>query len=173
MKTLLVSVCLFIAIFSGLQAKTTKFPEKDPAFSVTFPDDWTVTLSREGNLNCKAGEGSGIDFLIQKLDAQTDDEVKVFLPQIVKTLDLGDAKTAKVSEIKETTTPKGVKLFAISSANTASGVEMIYLETAFVPRKGMYFGLLNMETAAEAKAHEQQITEIINSITPVSDDGAK
>jgi hypothetical protein len=173
MKTLLLSVSLFIGTFAGLQAKTTKFPQQDPAFSVTFPDDWTVTVDSEANLNFKAGDGSRIAFLIQKLDAKTEEEMKAFLLQIVKTLDLGDAKTAKVSEIKETTTPKGVKLFAISSANTTSGVEMIYSETAFVPRKGMYFGLLNIETAAEAKGHEQQITEIINSITPISDDGAK
>jgi hypothetical protein len=91
----------------------------------------------------------------------------------VKSLDLGDAKTAKVSEIKEATTPKGVKLFAITSTNTTSGVEMIYSDTEITPSKGMYFGLLNIETATKAKAHEKQITEIVNSITPISGDSAK
>jgi hypothetical protein len=173
MKTLLLSVSLFIGTFAGLQAKTTKFPEKDPAFSVTFPDDWTVAVDSEANLKCKAADGSGVWFIIQKLDAKTEEETKVFLQQIVKTVDLGDAKTAKVSEIKETTTAKGVKLFAITSTNTTSGVEMVYSDTAFAPKKGIYFGLLNIDTAADAKAHEKQITEILNSITPISGDGAE
>ena len=127
----------------------------------------------EGNLNCKAGDGSSLSFIIQKLDAKTEEEMKAFLQHIVKSLDLGDAKTAKVSEIKETTTPKGMKLFAITSTNTTSGVEMICSDTAFAPRKGGYFGLLNVETAAEGRAHEKQITDILNSITPVSGEGAE
>ena len=173
MKTLLVSVCLFIGIVSGLQAKTAKFPEKDPAFSVTFPDDWTVKVDREGNLSCKMGDGSSLSFIIQKLDAKTEEEMKAFLQDIVKSLNLGDAKTAKVSEIKETTTPKGMKLFAITSTNTTLGVEMVYSDTAFAPRIGTYFGLLNIDRGAEAKAHEKQITEILNSITPISGEGAE
>jgi hypothetical protein len=78
MKTLLLSICLFIGTYSGLEAKTVRFPEKDPAFSVTVPDDWTVTVSSEGNLDCKAGDGSGLAFLIQKLEAKTEEEMKAF-----------------------------------------------------------------------------------------------
>jgi hypothetical protein len=148
------------------------FPEKNPAFTVTYPDDWTVKVDSEANLNFTTGAGSRLSFIIQKLDAKTEEEVKVFLQQIVKTLDLGDAKTAKVSEIKETTTPKGVKLLAITSTNTAIGVEMIYSDTAFAPKKGIYFGLLNIDAAVDAKAHEKQITEVLNSITPISSEDA-
>jgi hypothetical protein len=173
MKTLLLSVSLFVGILSSSEAGTATFPEKDPAFTVTYPDDWTVKVDSEGNLNFKAGARSGPSFLIQKLDAKTEEEVTVFLQRIVKSLDLGDAKTAKVSEIKETTTPKGVKLRAITSANTAMGVEMIYSDTAFAPKKGVYFGLLNVGFAADLKAQEKEITEVLNSITPVSGEDAE
>ena len=171
MKTLLLSISWLIWTCSDLQAKTATFPEKDPAFSVDVPDNWTVKVDREGNLSCEAGDGSRFSVIIQKLDAKTEEEMKAFLQRIVRSLDMGDAKTAKVSEIKETTTPKGIKLFAITSTNTAVGVEMIYSDTAFAPRKGMYFGLLNAELAEKAKAHEKQTTEILNSITPISGEG--
>jgi hypothetical protein len=73
MKTLLLSVSLLIATYPGLGAKTVKFPEKDPAFSITLPDDWIVKTDRDGNLDCKAGDGSRLSFLIQRLDAKTEE----------------------------------------------------------------------------------------------------
>jgi hypothetical protein len=94
--------------------------------------------------------------------------MKAYLQSIVKTMDLGDPKTSKVSEIKETTTPNDVKLFGINCTGPAIGVEMFYSATAFSPKKGTYFAILDTETAAEAKAHEKVMSEILNSIKPIS-----
>ena len=57
MKTLLILVSLLIATSLSLSAKTLKFPEKDPAFSITLPDGWTAVPDKDGNLDCQSGDG--------------------------------------------------------------------------------------------------------------------
>lgn len=169
MKTLLLSVSLFIASSLGLSAKTVKFPEKDPAFSVTLPNDWTAEVNKDGNLEGKAGGGSQVGFLLQKLDGKAEEEAKTYLKGIINTIMLGDAKDARISEIKETTTPSGVKLFAITCTGPAAGIEMFYSATAFSPKKETWFAVVTLETAADAKSAEKVMSEILNSLTPASD----
>lgn len=168
MKTLLLTLSLFIATALGLSAKTVKFPDKDPAFSVTVPDDWTDKVNKDGNLELKAGDGSSAGFFIQKIDARTEEEAKTYLKEIIKTINLGDAKDAKVSESKETTTPTGMKMFEITCTGPAAGIEMFYLAVGFSPKKESWFALLDIETAADAKTYEKKMGEILNSITPTS-----
>ncbi len=65
MKTLpILAASLLIATSLGLSAKTIKYPEKEPAFSITIPDDWTAKPDKDGNLDCEAGDGSKFSFSI-------------------------------------------------------------------------------------------------------------
>ena len=167
MKTLLLPVSLFIATSLSLSAKTVKFPEKDPAFSVTVPNDWTDTVNKDGDLECKAGGGSSVGFFIQKIDGKTAEEAKTYLNATIKAIYHGDFKEAKLGESKETTTPTGVKMFGITATGPAEGIEMFYMAVAFSPKKETWFVLLDIEPAADAKA--RKVTgEILNSITPAS-----
>jgi hypothetical protein len=50
MKTPLILASLLIATSLSLSAKTFKFPEKDPAFSITLPDGWTAVPDKDGTL---------------------------------------------------------------------------------------------------------------------------
>jgi hypothetical protein len=167
MKTLLLPVSLFIATSLSLSAKTVKFPEKDPAFSITVPNDWTDKVDKDGDLECEAGDGSSAGFLIQKMDAKTEEEAKTYLNVMIKAAYHGDAKDAKVSESKERTTPTGVKMFGIIYTGPAEGIEMSYMAVAFSPKRETWFALLDIEPAAAAKTHERTGV-ILNSITPTS-----
>ena len=71
MKTLILLASLLIATSLSLSARTIKYPEKNPAFSITLPDDWTVKPNSDGSLKREAGDGSKYNFLIQALDAKT------------------------------------------------------------------------------------------------------
>jgi len=167
MKALLFSVSLFVATFAGLEAKTVKHPEKDPAFTITFPDDWSVAPDREGNLRCKAGNGSNFAFSIQKLPAKTEKEIKAYLRKIVQGI-FGDP-TSKIEELKERTTSNDVRLFAITCRGPIMGQEMFYSVTAFSPEEGTWFGIPIVHSAEVIKAHEKVMNEIWNSIKFVSD----
>lgn len=167
MKNLLLPICLFVATSVSLGAKTVKFPEKDPAFGVTIPNDWTDTVDKDGDLECKAGGGSSGGFFIQKIGVKTAEEARIYLNEIIKTIYRGDVKDAKMGESKDTTTPTGVKMFGITANGPAEGIEMFYMAVAFSPKKETWFVLLDIEPAADAKA--RKVTgEILNSITPAS-----
>ncbi len=84
--------------------------------------------------------------------------------------DGAEIKDLKVGEIKEMTTPKGVKLFGLNAKGPSSGVEMVISLAAFAPKKETYFIIMAAAVASVDKAHDQAMGEIINSITPLKDD---
>jgi hypothetical protein len=168
MKTLLSSVGLLIALSCSLEAKTVKFPEKDPAFSITLPDDWTTTPKNDG-LECQAGDGSNYSFLIQTFDVKSDDEAKTNLPKLIQAMgDNPDLKDFKpVGEIMEMTMAK-MKLFIANATASTEGTKMIFTAVGFAPKKGAYFSVVSVEPEAVDRAHDKAMGEIMGSITPIS-----
>ena len=57
MKTLILSASLLIATSLSLSAKTIKYPEKNPAFNITLPDDWTAGDCR----GAQGGDGRDLE----------------------------------------------------------------------------------------------------------------
>ena len=168
MKTLLSCVSLLIALSCSLEAKTVKFPEKDPAFSITIPEDWTTTPKNDG-LECKAGDGSNYSFLIQSFDAKSDDEVKTNLPKLIQAMgDNPELKDFKLmGDVAEMTMAK-MKLFIANAGASTGGTKMIFTAVAFAPKKGTYFSVISAEVEAVDLAHDKAMGEIMGSITPTS-----
>lgn len=170
MKTFLISVSLFVALSCSVDAKTVKFPEKDPAFSLTLPDDWTTTPKNDG-LECQAGDGSKYSFLIQSFDAKSDDEAKANLPKLIQAMannpDLKDFKAMDdVAEMKMAE----MKLFVANGTASTSGTKMIFTAVGFAPKKGgAYFSVISAEAEAVDQAHDKVMGEIMGSIAPISD----
>jgi hypothetical protein len=166
---LLLTATLLLATAFNLSAKTIKYPDKDSAFSITLPDDWTATPDKDGNLDCQAGDGSKFSFsIIPTKDMNKEDELKAYLPKLAQTMGEGAGiKDLKVGDVKEGTTGKGVKLFGLNATGQTSGIDMIISLGAFAPKKGVYFVLMGAEPAEVDKAHDKAMGEIINSITPL------
>jgi hypothetical protein len=168
MKTLSIAVSLLIAVSCSLEGKTVKFPEKDPAFSLTLPDDWTTTPKNDG-LECQAGDGSKYSFLIQSFDAKSDDEVKTNLPKLIQAMannpDLKDFKP--MEDVAEMAMAK-MKLFIANGIGSAGGTKMIFTAVAFAPKNGTYFSVISAEAEAVDQAHDKVMGEIMGSITPTS-----
>jgi hypothetical protein len=169
MKALLILVpVLFVA--SSANAKTISYPEEAPVFTITLPDDWATELNDAGNLHCEAGDGSTFNFLITTPSeaVRSESEMKAYLPKFARNF----ALDAKVGEIKETTTAKKLKLFAIAVSTGEAekgGGETVLSLTAFAPKKGAYFIILAANKADLNKSHAKMMDEIINSITPTPD----
>lgn len=173
MRTLLIlAASLLIATSGGADAKTIKYPDKDPAFSITIPDDWTAKPDKDGNLDCEAGDDSQFSFSIistEGMEMENEEKVKTYLSTLAKTMgDGAEIKDLKIGEMKEMTTPKGVKLFGLNAKGPSSGADMVISLAAFAPKKGTYFIIMAAAEASVDKAHDKAMGEIIGSITPIS-----
>jgi len=161
---------LLIAASPGLSAKAIKYPDQDPAFSITIPDDWTAQPGKDGNLECEAGDGSKFSFsIVPAAEIKKEEELKSYLSTLAKTMgDGAEINDLKVGEIKQMTTPNGVKLSGLNANGPSSGVEVVISLAAFAPKNETYFIIMAAAVADVDKAHDQTMGEIINSITPIS-----
>lgn len=166
---LLLSATLLFATALNLNAKTIKYPEKDPAFSITLPDDWTAKPDKDGNLDCESGDGSKFSFsIVPTKDLNTEADLKAYLPKLAKIMgDGAKMENLKVGEVGEMTTAKKVKLFGLNANGPTSGVEMVISLAAFAPKKDTYFVIMSAEPSEVDKAHGKMMGEIIDSITPL------
>ena len=169
MKTLLTfAASLLIATSLSLSAKTIKYPDKDPAFSITLPDGWTAKPDKDGNLDCVAGDGSKFSFsIIASKNITSDDELKTYLPKLAETMGEGaKLKDLKVGEVKEMTTANKVKLMGLNAHGQTEGVAMVISLAGFAPTKGNYFVIMGAESVEVDKAHDKDMGGILNSISP-------
>lgn len=174
MKTLLSLIAVTaLAGAVNVSAKTIKFPEKNPAFSFTLPDDWTTKPDDKGNLDCTAGDGSKFSFSIVDAkgakEASSEAEVKAYLPKLAKTMGDG-AKIGdlKVHDAQEMTNPNKIKLMGLNATGQTSGVDMVISLAAFAPKEDHYFIMMAAEPAEIDKAHDPAMMEIIKSIKRVN-----
>jgi hypothetical protein len=170
MKTLLILVSLLIATSLSLSAKTLKFPEKDPAFSITLPDGWTAVPDKDGNLDCQSGDGSKFSFsIIDSKNITSDEELKSYLPKLAETMAEGaKLENLKVGDVKEMTNANKVKLMGLNAHGKTEGVEMVISLAGFAPTKGTYFVIMAAESVEVDKAHDKDMGGILNSITPAT-----
>ena len=166
---LLLAATLFLATALNLKAKTIKYPEKDPAFSITLPDDWTTKPGQDGGLDCKAGDGSKFYFSIVPFEeVNTEADVKAVLPKLAQGLvDGAKIENVKIGDIREMTATKKVKLFGLDAKGATSGVDYVITLAAFAPKKGAYFIIMSVGPFDVDKAHSKVMGDIINSITPL------
>lgn len=169
MKTLLtLAASVLIATSLSLSAKTFKYPEKDPAFSITLPDGWTAAPDKDGNLDCQSGDGSKFSFsIIDSSNITSDAELKTYLPKLADTMAEGaKLKDLKVGDVKEMTTANKVKLMGLNAQGQTEGVKMVISLAGFAPAKGHYFVIMAAESEEVDKAHDKDMGGILNSITP-------
>jgi hypothetical protein len=168
MKPLLILASFLIATSLSLSAKTIKYPEKDPSFSITLPDGWTTKADKDGNLDCTAGDGSNFSFsIISSENITSDEELKAFLPKLAQTMaDGAKLKDLKVGEMKEMTNANKVKLMGLNAHGQTEGVAMVISLAGFAPSKDNYFIIMGAESVEVDKAHDKDMGSIINSITP-------
>lgn len=166
---LLLAATLFFATALNLNAKTIKYPEKDPVFSITLPDDWTTKPDKDGNLDCQAGDGSKFSFsIVPSKDVNTEADLKAFLPKLAQGMaDGAKMEKTKVGDVGEMTNAKKVKLFGLNANGATSGVDMVITLAAFAPKKDNYFVIMSVEPSEVDKAHGKMMGEIIDSITPL------
>jgi hypothetical protein len=166
---LIIAATLLLGTSFGLRAETVKFPEKDPAFSVTVPKGWTATTDKDGNLILVCSKDNLTTGFLRQEELKTDDDLAQFLMllahEIATKLELKDLR---VGEINKSRTENGIKLFRLNASGTdPKGREMILPMAGFAPRTGVYFFTSAPSPAGVYKEHQKDNSDILNSITPI------
>ena len=162
MKALLVRAAIvLIATCVPLEAKTIRYPQKDPMFRITIPDDWSATLEKDGGLKCIPRNHSKYVSVFPSANFNTKAELRAQLPKIAHDAAEGAAmKDLKLSGVKELS--RTLTLLSINAYGTSHGKQMRFTLLALAPKKDNTFTLIALEPAA---AHDSSIAAIINSIS--------
>ncbi|WP_395746365.1 hypothetical protein [Prosthecobacter sp.] len=160
MKTSLLFILLGLAFSPALRAdKVFDYPEKDPVFSMTFPDAWKI----------EAGD--------QSLSASSPDELVNMELLALDAAELGlaiDAAKESVEEefkdIKWLSEPEkgelnGLKATFLNGNATLEGVKVAVNCAVFAPKTGdTFFMLFNVVPLESLKKHGEEVGKILNSI---------
>jgi hypothetical protein len=149
-----------------LQAKKVEFPSDDPAFAFTMPDSWTSETGKDGRLYCTAPDGFKIGIIASPSVSDADD-AKALLPKILK----GMADAIKCENYKTADVNSGemgkLSLSSMRAPCKSEGAEMVLNAVVFSLEPGKYFSMVGAAPAVVDKAHDQEMNELIKSITAV------
>jgi hypothetical protein len=164
--SLLVAAIVFPFATPLLQAKKVEFPSDDPAFTFTMPDSWTTETGNDGRLYCTAPDGFKIGIIASPSVSDADD-AKALLPKILK----GMADAIKCENYKTANVNSGemgkLSLSSMRARCKSEGAEMVLNAVVFSIEPGKYFSMVGAAPAVVDKAHDQEMNELIKSITAV------
>ena len=161
----IIAACLFVGLTLPLEAKRIKFPEDNPDFVFTLPDDWTMEADKDGDLVCKSQEHIGLRFNLNRMN-QTFAQVKESLPELGRVF----AKSAKLTEIEtkqmgDDTNKNGVKGTIYVVKGKSSGRLLMAELLAIEPKPGGNAYFILFSGIAEAfQAHKDDVGAIVDSI---------
>jgi hypothetical protein len=166
MKAFLTQIAIvLIATSVHLEAKTIRCPQKDPLFSITFPDSWITTWDKDGSLMSMPRNHSKYVSIVPSENFSTNGELKAQLPKTAREAGANaKMKDLKLGGIREVTGANGLNLVSINAQGTTQGKLMVFRLLAFAPKKDNYFTVIALEPAG---AHDKELGTIINSITRV------
>ncbi len=158
----------FLALLASplLQAKKVEFPVDDPAFTFTMPDDWTTETGKDGRIYCTAPDGFKIGIIASPALSDADDAKKL-LPTVLK--GMGDAMKCENYKTEEVKTGEMGKLWLASLHGQckSEGIEMVLNAVVFSLEAGKYFTIVGAAPEKVDKAHNKEMSELIQSITAV------
>ncbi len=158
---------------SPLRAETVKFPNDDPAFSITFPDSWKTRVDAKDNaLSAQPAPDRACVLTLREMEGVDDlAGAKAALPKFTAAL----AKGAGIKDLKpsqeplEAKSPKGVPMVMAEFRGTSeAGVKMVLTAVIFQPGEDAdVFVLTGVASEEEDKKIDQEAGAIVESITPV------
>jgi hypothetical protein len=158
--SILAALALFsAAVIAGGDGNTIVYPEKNPIFSVTFPDDWK-TETEEDIVHAYPADESiylGIWALedAKNLDAALD-AVDEAVASLVKNLKIDDPETMTVNEIE---------FMTCDGTGIDNDGDKVNVSVAlFSPDEKQIFILLYYGTPEAEDAHEDELVGIVKSI---------
>ena len=156
-------VAVVICLPALVEAKTLKFPQKHPDFSVTFPSDWKAEITSAGIISAQP-KGTGYAISIFPVEATT---AQGAIDETMKEVEkrFSDIKSNDLSEFKNA---NGLKFVESDMTGTDNGSARALAIVAFSIDNQNYFALFQAGTPEADKKYTQDVVAIVNSITALN-----
>ena len=162
-KFVVAIITLGVCLPALCQAKTLKFPQKHPEFSVTFPNDWKAEITSAGIISAQP-KGAAYAISIFPVQANT---ARGAIEETMKEVDkrFSDIKANDPVEFKS---ESGVKMLETDMSAKDKGSPRALAIVAFSFDKENYFALFQAGTPEADKQYTDAVISIVNSITSVN-----
>jgi hypothetical protein len=159
-----------IAIFLALtalfpwvsEAKTLKFPQKHPEFSVTFPNDWKAEITDAGIISAQP-KGAAYALSIFPVQATT---ARGAIEETLKEVDKSFTDL-KPGDPVDFSNENGIKFLERDLTAKDKNSPRALAIVAFTVDRESYFALFQAGTPAADKQYTQDVVAIVKSIAPV------
>jgi len=153
-------VTLVLCLPAIVEAKTLKFPQKHPEFSVTFPNDWKAEITSAGIISAQP-KGAAYAISIFPVQANT---ARGAIEETMKEVEnrFSDVKANDPVEFKS---DAGVKMLETDMTGKDKGSPRALAIVAFSFDNENYFAVFQAGTPEADKQYTQQVIAIVNSIT--------
>lgn len=165
-KVVAVFVALAVFLPALVEAKTLKFPKKNPQFSVTFSSDWKAEITDTGIISAQP-KGAAYAISIFPVQATTaKGAIEETLAEVEKRF-----TDVKSSEPVEFNTENGIKFLESDFTGKDKGSPRALAILGFSVDKQSYFALFQAGTPEADKQYTQDVVAIVKSITALKSDG--
>lgn len=163
MKRFAAAVLVFVLCLSAwAQAKTLKFPQKHPEFSVTFPSDWKAEINSAGIISAQP-KGAAYAISIFPVQASSAEGA---IEETTKEVDK-HFSNVKANDPVEFKSESGLKFLESDMTAKDKGSPRTLAILAFSLDKESYFALFQAGTPEADKQYTEQVIAIVNSIAPL------
>src|SRR5256714_10644016 len=164
------AIALFLALtvlFPWVsEAKTLKFPQKRPQFSVTFPNDWKAEITDAGIISAQP-KGAAYAISIFPVEATTaQGAIEETLKEVEKRF-----TDIKPSDPVDFSNDNGIKFLERDFTGKDKGSPRALAIVAFTVERQSYFALFQAGTPEADKQYTQDVVAIVKSITSLKSQG--
>jgi len=142
------------------QAKTLKFPKGDPAFSVTFPNDWKAEITDAGIISAQPSGGGYAISIFPVVAKSAKGAILETYAEVEKRF-----QNVKASDPVEFTTANNIACLERDYTGKDKGSDRTLAIVAFTPDGTTYYALFQAGTPEAEKKHTPAVVAIVKSIT--------
>jgi hypothetical protein len=159
-KTIALVLALTVLFPWGSEAKTLKFPQKHPEFSVTFPNDWKAEITDAGIITAQP-KGAAYAISIFPVQATTArGAIEETLKEVEKRFN-----DIKQGDPVDFSNDNGIKFLERDLTAKDKNSPRALAIVAFTIDKTTYFALFQAGTPEADKQYTQDVVGIVKSIT--------
>ena len=159
-KAIAVALALLVLYPALAEGKTLKYPKKHPEFSITFPNDWTAEINKDGIISAQP---KGAAYAITIFPVQATDmagAIEETLKEVEKRF-----SNVKGGEPVDFRNDNGIKFRESDLTATDKGSPRTLAIVAFTIDRASFYTLFQAGTPEADKQYTDAVIEIVKSIT--------
>ena len=156
-------VAVVLCLPALIEAKTLKFPQKHPEFSVTFPNDWKAEITSAGIISAQP-KGAAYAISIFPVQANT---ARGAIEETMKEVE-SRFSNIQANDPVEFKSESGLKMLESDMTGKDKGSPRALAIVAFTTDGENYFAIFQAGTPEADKQYPQQVVAIVNSITALN-----